>query len=218
MIRTVIFDLDGVIIDSEPVHLRIEKQMFEELNIKMSFEEHCSYTGTSPQNMWEKIVAKYGIFSDRADALVKKQHGIYMDYLLGENDLHPIPGVVQLTKDLRANDFKLVIASSATMKVIDLVLTRFRLLDYFLAKVSGSELVHSKPHPEIFLIAAKLASSEPSACVVIEDSQNGITSARAAGMKCIGFLNPNSGVQNLAAADMVITSFDELNADLIKSL
>jgi HAD superfamily hydrolase (TIGR01509 family) len=218
MIQTVIFDLDGVIIDSEPVHLRIERQMFDELKIEMSFEEHCTYTGTSPQNMWEKIVDKYEIMSSNSADLVEKQHAIYMDYLLTEKDLHPIPGVVRLIRELKANRFQLIIASSATMKVIDVVLARFELSEYFMAKVSGSELIHSKPHPEIFLIAARLGNSPPTDCLVIEDSKNGITSAKAAGMKCIGFSNPNSGNQDLSAADVVIKSFDEVTTNFIRNL
>jgi beta-phosphoglucomutase-like phosphatase (HAD superfamily) len=104
------------------------------------------------------------------------------------------------------------------MEVIDLVLKKLKLSHYFMARVSGTELANSKPHPEIFIKSAKLASSELRECIVIEDSQNGITSAKAAGMKCIGFANPNSGVQDLSKADFVIHSFDELNAEAIRAI
>src|SRR5436190_373619 len=98
MIQVVIFDLDGVIIDSEPVHFKIEKQMFEDLNIRMSIEEHGSYVGTSPLNMWGAIIKKYCI-SNGAEELVNKQHGVYLDYLNGK-ELHPIPGVTELIRSL----------------------------------------------------------------------------------------------------------------------
>jgi beta-phosphoglucomutase-like phosphatase (HAD superfamily) len=103
------------------------------------------------------------------------------------------------------------------MEVIETVLTKFNLSNYFMARVSGTELANSKPHPEIFVQSAKLANSAPRECLVIEDSQNGITSAKAAGMKCIGFANPNSGAQNLSKADWVVHSFDELNAEKIRA-
>ena len=217
MIQTVIFDMDGVIIDSEPVYFKIDKEMFEELNIAVSFEEHCTYVGTSSQNMWDAIIKKHGIPGDPGE-LMRKEYNLYMDYLVNANDLQPIDGVMELINGLHENNFKLILASSSRMEIIDIILKKFKLSDLFIAKVSGSELAHSKPHPEIFLRSAQLAGSEPKECIVIEDSKNGVAAAKAAGMKCIGFLNPSSGHQNLKDADRVIQSFKELNADLVKKL
>ena len=209
--------MDGVIIDSEPIHFNIENEIFQELNISISKEEHHSYVGTSSLNMWQVIVSKHNIAGD-AREIAKKQHALYMTYLLNEKDLHPIPGVIQLIKDLYHNGFKLVLASSSYMEVIEIVLEKFNISNYFMARVSGTELANSKPHPEIFLKSAKLANSQPTECVVIEDSRNGITSAKAAGIKCIGYLSPNSGMQDLSGADMIVKSFDQLNADVIKNI
>ena len=217
MIQTVIFDMDGVIIDSEPVYFKIDKEMFEELNIAVSFEEHCTYVGTSSQNMWDAIIKKHGIPGDPGE-LMRKEYNLYMNYLVNANDLQPIDGVMELINGLHENNLKLILASSSPMEIIDIILKKFKLPDLFIAKVSGSELAHSKPHPEIFLKAAQFAGSEPKECIVIEDSKNGVAAAKAAGMKCIGFLNPSSGDQNLKDADMVIQSFKELNADLVKKL
>jgi len=209
--------MDGVIIDSEPVYFKIDKEMFEELNIAVSFEEHSTYVGTSSQNMWDAIIKKHGIPGDPGK-LMRKEYNLYMDYLVNANDLQPIDGVMELINGLHENNFKLILASSSRMEIIDIILKKFKLSDLFIAKVSGSELAHSKPHPEIFLRSAQLAGSEPKECIVIEDSKNGVAAAKAAGMKCIGFLNPSSGHQNLKDADRVIQSFKELNADLIKKL
>ena len=217
MIRTVIFDMDGVIIDSEPVYFKIDKQMFEELNIAVSFEEHCTYVGTSSQNMWDAIIKKHDL-PDHPGELMRKEYDLYMEHLVNANDLRPIDGVIELINDLHENNFKLILASSSRMEIIDIILKKFNLSDLFIAKISGSELAHSKPHPEIFLRSAQLARSEPKECIVIEDSKNGVVAAKAAGMKCIGFLNPSSGDQDLKNADMVIRSFKELNADLVKIL
>ena len=215
MIQTVILDMDGVIIDSEPVYFDIDKQMFEELNIAVSFEEHCSYVGTSSQNMWTAIITKHGI-SEQPAELMRKEYSLYLEHLANAKDLQPIDGVVELIHELYKNNFKLVLASSSQMASIDIVLNKFKLDELFIAKVSGSELAHSKPHPEIFLRSARLIKSDPSECIVIEDSKNGVTAAKAAGMKCIGFLNPNSGNQDLKNADLVIHSFGELNADIVE--
>ena len=217
MIQTVIFDMDGVIIDSEPVYFKIDKQMFEELNIAVSFEEHCTYVGTSSQNMWDAIIKKHGIPGHPGE-LMRKEYNLYVEHLANANDLQPIDGVMELINDLHENNFKLILASSSRMEIIDIILKKFKLSDLFIAKISGSELAHSKPHPEIFLKAAQLAGSEPKECIVIEDSKNGVAAAIAAGMKCIGFLNPSSGDQDLKSADIVIRSFKEVNADLVKIL
>src|SRR5436190_3721959 len=147
MIQTVIFDMDGVIIDSEPVYFKIDKQMFEELNIDVSFEEHCTYVGTSSQNMWDAIIRKHGIPGPSGE-LMRKEYDHYLDYIVNANDLLPIEGVIELINDLDENNFKLILASSSRMEIIDIILKKFNLSELFIAKVSGSELAHSKPHPE----------------------------------------------------------------------
>jgi HAD superfamily hydrolase (TIGR01509 family) len=217
MIQTVIFDMDGVIIDSEPVYFEIDKQMFEELNIHVSFEEYCTYVGASSQNMWDTIIRKHGL-PGSSDELMKKEHSRYMKHIASENGLRAIQGIEELIKKLHANDFKMAIASSSRMEVIDLVLKKFDLSDFFSAKISGAELKHSKPHPEIFLRSAQLLNAEPGTCVVIEDSENGVIAAKAAGMKCIGFFNANSGAQELGKADVVVKSFEGLDVDFIRNL
>lgn len=217
MIQTVIFDLDGVIIDSEPVHFQLEKQMFDELQIQVPSDEHNSYVGMSSENMWKKIVDNYKL-SYQAKELVQKKHALYMDHLINARNLYPIPYVAELIKELYKNSFKLLIASSSPLEVIEAVIAKFALSNYFIAIVSGTQFTHSKPHPEIFLAAANLANSKPHECVVIEDSANGVTAAKAAGMKCIGFANPNSGNQNLNNADVIIKSFEKVDVDFIRDL
>src|SRR2546430_17703132 len=112
MIQTVIFDMDGVIIDSEPIHFKIEKQLFNELGITVPLEEHYSYVGTSTLSMWEKIVKKYHL-QDRPEDLTKKDKDLYMKYLAETRDLQPIGGIRELIKDLHQNNFTIIVASSS---------------------------------------------------------------------------------------------------------
>src|SRR4029079_3556462 len=105
MIQTVIFDMDGVIIDSEPVYFKIDKEMFEELNIAVSFEEHCSYVGTSSQNMWNAIITKHGVAEQPAE-LMRTEYSLYLEHLANAKDLQPIDGVVELIHELYKDNFK----------------------------------------------------------------------------------------------------------------
>jgi len=216
MNQTVIFDLDGVIIDSEPIHFEIERQLFRDLDIDVPMEEHHGYVGTSSLNMWEMIVRKHEVLVDPGE-LTKRNSEIYLKYL-NESELKPVAGVAELVEELYGNNLKLVVASSSSREVIETVLNRFRIMDFFMAVISGTELSNSKPHPDIFLKAAGLAGTEARRCVVIEDSENGVRAARAAGMKCIGFYNPNSGAQNLTGASIIVHSFQDLNTNRIQNL
>jgi beta-phosphoglucomutase-like phosphatase (HAD superfamily) len=120
--------------------------------------------------------------------------------------------------EFHTSGFKLLLASSSPHIEIDTVLEKFKLVDYFSTRVSGTELPQSKPHPGIFIKAADLIKVAPSHCLVIEDAENGVIAAKAAGMKCTGFSNPNSGKQNLGMADKIISSFKELTVGLIRTL
>lgn len=210
MISTVIFDMDGVIIDSEPVYFEVEQGLFNELGLELTREEHSKYVGRS--DLWKTVKENYGLDFD-IDEIHEKGKRRYLEIISTSFDDGPIDGVAGLIKDLHDNDVTLVLASSSEMNHIELILTKFNLLKYFDLRISGADLETSKPHPEIFLKAAEMADAKPENCLVIEDSMNGVRAAKAANMKCIGYKNPNSGDQNLSDADWIISSFDEFDLE-----
>ncbi len=210
MIKTVIFDMDGVIIDSEPVHMAIERQLFEEYDLKISKEKHHSYVGMSSLDMWTSIVRELKLQSDPKE-IVARKNLLYQEALVSDNGFELIKGVSRTIGSLYEGGLKLVLASSAARKEIELVLDKSGLRKYFPIIVSGAELEKSKPDPLIFTSASHLAATSPQYCCVIEDSENGVIAAKAAGMSCIGFRNPNSGNQDLSKADKVIESFLEFH-------
>jgi beta-phosphoglucomutase family hydrolase len=210
MFRAVIFDMDGVIIDSEPIYFKAGNKLFQYLGLDVSEEEHHSYVGISSRDMWSRLRNKYKIDLS-TEELVEMEMNMYIDYLLSRKDEKPIPGVVELIEDLYKNNRDLALASSSSIKSIKIVLDMFNLGKFFETIVSGYEVESGKPAPDIFLYAAKRLGVQPEDCVVIEDSENGIEAAKSAGMKCIGFKNLNSGKQDLSSADMVIDSFLEVN-------
>lgn len=216
MLEAVIFDMDGVIIDSEPFYLDIGMGIYKRLNISITEKEHNSYTGVSNTNMWADIKKKYGL-RETVNELVEIQNNANIKYL--EKNLKTlIPGVVEILESLRENRIKAALASSSSMEIIRMVLEKFKIIKYFQAIESGENLEKSKPAPDIFLNAAKMLKVKPECCTVIEDSYNGVTAAKSAGMKCIGFKNFNSGNQNLEAADLIVTSLEDVNLNMIRKL
>ncbi len=216
MLKAVIFDMDGVIIDSEPFHLIVCREIFKNLNIPFYEEEYNTFIGISNTSMWTTLRNKYGL-NESVDELSKFQTDGGMKYIK-ENEISPIPGILDILNELRDNEIKIALASSSSMEVIEIVLDKFKISKYFQEVISGEDLEKGKPAPDIFLKAAKLLQVEPEYCTVIEDSHNGVIAAKAAGMKCIGYQNPSSGNQNLKAADLIIKSLKDLNLNRIKEI
>jgi len=216
-INTIIFDMDGVIIDSEPIHMKIERDLLREIEVDISIEEHQQYVGTSAREMWEDIAQKYQL-EIPADEILEKKYRRYLNELTNTTHIKDLPGVASLIKYLHDSGKSLALASSATREEIKLVLDKLKLNTYFPITVSGADLERSKPDPQIFIEVSKLSKTPPGQCCVIEDSQNGVLAAKAAGMRCIGFNNPNSGDQDLSKADGILDNFDQKNREQIISL
>lgn len=205
MISCVIFDMDGVIIDSEPIYMQVEQDLFKEVGLEVSHEEHEKFVGRS--DLWTVLNETYNL-DINVQEIHREENKRYLEIINNSFSGDPIDGVVELIEQLHEDDIKLVLASSSEMKNIELVLTKFGLIDYFDLRISGADLATSKPHPEIFEKAAEMAQIKPENCLVIEDSQNGVRAAKAANMTCVGFRNPNSGNQDLSDADWIIDSFE----------
>lgn len=217
MIQTVIFDMDGVIVDTEPVHHFAYLQHFKDLNIDVSPEMYASFTGNSTKNIYERLKDIYKL-TDEVPLLVETKRNLFNDAFDKKEDLYLLDGVLDLIKDLHSNGMQLVLASSSANVTIERIFKRFDLNQYFSHKVSGEDFPKSKPHPAIFLKAAALANTPVENCIVIEDSTNGIRASKAAGIYCVAYDSVNSKLQDLSEADQVIHHFNELNYDKIRNL
>ena len=217
MIRTVIFDMDGVIVDTEPVHRYAYFKQFDELNIAVSEEMYTSFTGFSTRNTFQKLKEIFVIEQDVED-LIQRKRTIFNDAFDSKADLELLEGVENLIKDLHQNGIQLILASSASKVTIERVFSRFNLHDYFTHVVSGEDFPKSKPHPAIFLHAASLSIAPKENCIVIEDSTNGIKAAKAAGIFCVGYNSIHSEAQNLSEADVVIDHFNELGFNKVQNI
>ena len=202
-LQAVIFDMDGVLYDSEPIHFALEQDLFRELGLSIGEAEHHGFVGTTSREMWTRLRDRYGL-SSSVEELVRTEQARYLARLELSQDVHPVDGILPLVESLAERDIALAVASSAPMEQIELITRRFGIRERFAALVSGSGLPRSKPHPDVFLEAAGRLDVPPGACVVIEDAANGVEAARRAGMACVGFRNPGSGNQDLGGADLVV--------------
>lgn len=217
MIQTVIFDMDGVIVDTEPVHHFAYQQHFKQLNIDVSPEMYASFTGNSTKNIYERLKTIYDLKED-VQTLVETKRNLFNDAFDQKEDLYLLNGVEELIKELHQNGMQLVLASSSANVTIQRIFNRFDLDNYFTHKVSGEDFPKSKPHPAIFLKAAALAQTAVENCIVIEDSTNGILAAKAAGIYCVGYDSVNSKLQDYSLADQVISHFRELSFEKILNI
>ena len=217
MVQTVIFDMDGVIVDTEPVHHFAYYQHFNELSIEVSDEMYRSFTGNSTRNIFQKLKAHFDLQEDVEDLILRKRHLFNEAFDLKE-DLYLIDGVEDLIKDLHANGIQLIVASSASKVTIHRVFTRFNLHQYFTHIVSGEDFPKSKPHPAIFEHAASLSIAPKENCIVIEDSTNGIQAAVSAEIFCVGYDSFHSKDQDLSKANIIIRNFNELNFEKVRDL
>ena len=209
--------MDGVIVDTEPVHHFAFNEHFKELNIVVSPEMYASFTGNSTKNVFEKLILSFGL-KQNIDDLITRKRDLFNEAFDKKEDLYLLDDVLDLIQDLHENGVQMVLASSSANVTIERIFKRFGLHQYFSNIVSGEDFPKSKPDPAIFVHAAFLSKTNIENCIVIEDSTNGILAAKRAGIFCVGYDSPNSKLQDYSLADLVINDFKELNFEKISRL
>jgi HAD superfamily hydrolase (TIGR01509 family) len=208
MKRAFIFDMDGVIIDSEPIHFDVDIRTMSYLGANITQKQLERFVGMTNPEMWAIIKEEYSL-AQSVEEIIDYQLPTKLSHLR-ELDIEPIEGIRELIADLSNHKIPMAIASSSPRLFINEVLKKFQIESYFEYVVSGEEVAQGKPAPDVYLEAARLLGVRPCDCTVLEDSKNGITSAKLAGMKCIGYVNENSGNQDLSAADYIVISIKEI--------
>lgn len=214
-LKAVLFDMDGVIVDTEPLHRKAYFKTFRDLNISVSEEFYTSLTGTSTKKATNMIKEEFNLeVSPEEIATSKRKY--FKHYFDTDPDFDLLPGVRELIINYYENGIKLVLASSASMNTINWVFEKFDIGKYFMGKISGADLEESKPNPEIFIKAAEIAGEPKENCLVIEDSTNGIIAAHRAEIFCVAYKSEHSKLQKYDFAKITITNFSELEPQKIE--
>ncbi len=208
MISAVIFDMDGVLFDSEPYHDQTTTSILESYGAKGAYEAIRPYVGRSPEDMWAAMKTKYDISASVED-LVELQ---WKKNIAGLKDsgLERSEGLSELLEFCHNKGIRVAVASSSRQDFMEAVFDHLDLWKYVEVFASGSEVENGKPMPDIFLLAATRLDIDPERCLVVEDSTAGVQAGRMASMYTVGYDNPTSGGQNVNAADVVVKSLAEI--------
>lgn len=199
-----IFDMDGVLIDSEPLHLQSTNDVIGRWGHALTVEQNEAYLGWNENAYWEALRERFSLTAT-SEELIEARHVRLIELL--KEELPIVDGVREVVADFARRGFALAVASSSEREAIDFVLEHGGLAEHFPVIASGDEVANSKPDPEIFLLAAERLGKRPEECVVFEDSLNGVNAAVAAGMTCLRVMTDMTRNIPFPPVDGVIESF-----------
>lgn len=209
MIKCIIFDMDGVLINTEPIHYKIWKQVFSERGLIIDYEIYKNCLGSTYRFLMELIYNGYGR-DFREDPTIIERFCEIKDQVIRTEGIPALPGVQETVRTLRQKGYKLAVASSSPQTYIDISIQNLGISSCFDLLFSTESVKNPKPAPDVFLAVAENLQMKPEECLVVEDSCNGTRAAKAAGMYCAGFANPDSGNQDISAADKIFYPFSQL--------
>ena len=214
VIKGVIFDLDGVIVDTAKYHYVAWKRLAHELGYHLTEADNERLKGVSRMTSLEIILelARVDLNPAHKDLLANKKNLWFNEYLNQMTQEEIYPGVKPLLRSLRSEGLKVGLASSS--KNARTVIRALQIEQEFDTIVDGNMIRNTKPHPEIFLTAATRLALDPGNCVVVEDAEAGVEAALAAGMMCVGIGSPRL----LAKADKVFTRTEQINLSTLENL
>lgn len=214
MLKAVIFDMDGVLIDSEPVHLEAHRRLMEKLGLPFDKQYYMQFVGSTTDNMWKVLKHDYNITLSNDELM--KMSDEFIKEINGTEGYPVMKGASDMIKRLSKAGLKLAIASSSGMERINYSINKLGVADKFDAIVSGLAVSHPKPAPDTFLEAAKRLGVSPEECVVVEDSVNGMKAAQNADMVCVMYENTSMGEQNSEYADYILQSFEDVDSSFFE--
>jgi HAD superfamily hydrolase (TIGR01549 family) len=204
----VIFDMDGVIIDSEPLHHKAERSLLFKYGVNLSDEELHSFMGKDATQLLKGFIKTYQLPVEFNSFYIEHRENLEQVF---RNSEIPVTDAFLWIQALDQHKIPMGLASSTHRALIDLVLEQLNWKQYFQIIIGGDEIERGKPCPDIYLRAASKLGLRPEQCIAVEDSKNGVYSAAEAGCYVLGYINPNSGNQDLSHSHRIFNDFESLD-------
>jgi len=212
---TVIFDMDGVLIDSEPLWHEAANDAFERFGIRLTPEAYATSIGLRTKEFVASWFRTFGISMEESDRTEEDINRLVIRKI--EEKGEAMPGVGTVLQKLKRAGFTIGLATSSPHSLIDVVVDKLSIRSYFSAFTSAEGLTHGKPHPQVYLDCASALGVAPVDCCCFEDSFNGMIAAKAARMNCIAIPPPAFRQEGrFRAADLVLGSLEEFELDMLR--
>jgi beta-phosphoglucomutase len=212
--RGVIFDIDGVLVDSYGPHFESWRAVTREMGSEMTEEQFVATFGWTSREIIAHFWPKLARSPEEVARIDRRKEALFRTLIAAH--FPPMDGAVELIDALAAAGFALAVGSSGPRENVALTLERLGRRDKFQAAISGSDVTRGKPDPQIFTLAAHRLNLPPARCLVVEDATAGAIAAKAAGAKCLGLAS--GPPRDLSAADFVVSSLREVDVALVRRL
>ena len=216
-LKAVLFDMDGVIVDTEPLHRKANFKTFEDLGIEVSDDLYNSFTGNSTKKVCEILISRFGL-RQTIEEISEMKRRYFKHFFDTDDDFRLLPNIYQLFEAYQKAGIVMILASSASMNTIDWVFEKFQIGHFFKGKISGAELKESKPNPEIFNLASEISGYPKENYIVVEDSTNGILAAHRAGIFCVAYKSQHSKNQDYTLSNMIVEDFLDILPEKMKNI
>lgn len=201
--------MDGVLVNTEPLHFDLWKKVFRERDLELEYDKYKGCIGSTNDFLMNLIYENYGV-DFRGDSSLVARFKEVKNEVIRQGGIPAVYGAPEMVRALYEKGYRLAVASSSAQMYIDICISNLGVADCFELLFSAERVPKPKPAPDVFLAVAERLQVKPEECLVVEDSYNGSLAAKAAGMTCMGFANPDSGNQDLSAADRIFYPFDQL--------
>ena len=215
MITTIIFDMNGVITDDEDIHELATKKAFEQVSVSITPEIYRKFClGRPDTTAFKELMTEFQIKGRNIEDLISIKTRFYLELI--KDNLKIYPGLVELIHWLHQK-YTLALTTSSTFSEMETVMNKLQIGKLFKTIVTAEDVKHGKPDPEPYLLTAQKLGVDCEDCLVIEDSENGVRSAKSAGMKCVAITNTEKP-SNLQLADRIIDTYAKITEALVQSL